>query len=74
MTTNKIDNDWLMVEHYRKLPKKENPYDFGCILCSKTHFPKDCQNRKTKEKPSTEYQSKSQSLYQDAEDGVSYGW
>lgn len=40
------DTTWLMVDYYAKLSKKENPLNLGCKLCAKTHFPKDCPNRK----------------------------
>jgi len=50
------DTSWLMVDHYAKLSKKENPNDLGCKLCMKTHFPKNCPNRKsTKDKGDSEY-------------------
>ena len=49
MTTNKIDNDWLMVEHYKKLDKKSNPHNLGCAYCTKTHMPKDCPHKNKKE-------------------------
>lgn len=39
------DTSWLMVEHYYKLSKKENPYNLGCKLCTITHFAKSCPNR-----------------------------
>ena len=32
--------DWLMVEEYAR--KKS---EFGCILCDKTHFAKDCEHK-----------------------------
>lgn len=47
------DDKWLMADHYVKLSKKENPFNYGCLLCDKTHTPKDCPNRK--EKPKTTY-------------------
>lgn len=47
------DDSHLMADHYAKLSKKENPFNYGCLLCDKTHTPKDCPNRK--EKPKTTY-------------------
>ena len=47
------DDSWLMAEEYAKKSKKENPYGFGCVLCTKTHLPSACPNRK--EKPETSY-------------------
>jgi hypothetical protein len=32
--------DWLMVEEYAR--KKS---EFGCILCDKTHFARDCEHK-----------------------------
>jgi hypothetical protein len=32
--------DWLMVEEYAR--KKSH---YGCILCDKTHFAKDCEHK-----------------------------
>jgi hypothetical protein len=32
--------DWLMIEEYAR--KKS---EFGCILCDKTHFAKDCEHK-----------------------------
>lgn len=42
------DTSWLMTDHYAKLSEKDNPFKLGCKLCMKTHFPKDCPNRKEK--------------------------
>jgi hypothetical protein len=42
------DTSWLMVDHYAKLSKKENPMGFVCKLCYITHLSKDCPNRKQK--------------------------
>lgn len=55
------DQSWLMIEHYAKLSKKENPYDFGCKLCSITHLSKECPHKtdktyKTEEKKYTSSQ------------------
>lgn len=50
---NPQDDKWLMAEHYAKLSKKENPFDYGCLLCDKTHTSKNCPNKK--EKPKTTY-------------------
>ena len=50
------DDSWLMADHYAKLSKKDNPKNYGCKLCDKTHFPKDCPNRKKVEsKPKYTY-------------------
>ncbi len=49
------DTTWLMVDYYAKLSKKDNPLNLGCKLCTKTHFPKDCPNRKKEEKPKYAY-------------------
>lgn len=42
------DNSWLMVEEYAKKSKKENPFNYGCVLCAKTHLSSVCPNRKEK--------------------------
>lgn len=60
--------DWLHIEYFAKLTKKENPYGFVCILCYKTHFPKNCPSSKTKETPTTYEQ-----LYKHASDEEWYG-
>jgi hypothetical protein len=49
------DDSWLMADHYAKLSKKENPKNYGCLLCDKTHFPKNCPNRKAESKPKYTY-------------------
>jgi hypothetical protein len=41
------DTSWLMVEHYAKLSKKQNPMGLICKICYVTHLPKDCPHRKT---------------------------
>lgn len=51
------DTTWLMVDHYARLSKKDNPLNLGCKLCMKTHFPKDCPNRKEKPKNTYSYTS-----------------
>lgn len=49
------DDSYLMADHYAKLSKKENPFNYGCILCMKTHSPKECPNRKEKSKSTYTY-------------------
>lgn len=49
------DNSWLMVEEYAKKSKKQNPYNFGCLLCTKTHTILNCPNRKEKSKYTYSY-------------------
>lgn len=49
------DNSWLMVEEYAKKSKKQNPYNFGCLLCTKTHTTVNCPNRKEKSKYTYSY-------------------
>lgn len=49
------DATWLMVDHYAKLSKKENPFNYGCILCDKTHKPINCINRKENSKNTYAY-------------------
>lgn len=59
------DTSWLMADHYAKLSEKDNPFKLGCKLCMKTHFPKDCPNRK--EKPKTTYSYSSYNYSNDDE-------
>lgn len=49
------DSSWLMVNEYAKQTKKQNPFNYGCILCSKTHTPINCPNRKEKSKYTYSY-------------------
>jgi len=41
--------DWLMVEYYRKIRSK-----YGCKMCEKTHFTKDCKYLKERDDPKKE--------------------
>lgn len=50
-----VDDSWLMIDYYSKMSKKENPKNYGCLLCDKTHSPKDCPNRKETAKPKYNY-------------------
>jgi hypothetical protein len=50
-----LDDKWLMADEYAKKTKKENPNNYGCILCDKTHFVKNCPNRKEKSKYTYSY-------------------
>jgi hypothetical protein len=50
-----LDDKWLMVDEYAKKSKKENPFNYGCILCMKTHNSKECPNRKEKSKSTYTY-------------------
>jgi len=50
-----VDDSWLMAEHYAKLPEKKNLKNYGCLLCDKTHLPKECPNRKVESKPKYTY-------------------
>lgn len=63
--------DWLHVEYFAKLSKKENPHGFICILCYKTHKPKDCPNKDFR---AAEKDTKTLYSNSSAEDGVHYGW
>ena len=49
------DTKWLMAEEYSKKTEKENPYNLGCILCTKTHNAAECPNRKQKPKNTYAY-------------------
>lgn len=44
------DSSWLMIEEYAKKTKRQNPNNFGCLLCTKTHSTEQCPNRKEKSK------------------------
>lgn len=51
--------DWLMIEEYAK---KKSYY--GCILCDKTHFAKDCEHKaKRTEHASPKKQDETYSWY-----------
>lgn len=67
--------DWLMVEHYSKLSKRENPHNIGCLYCFKTHLPANCENRKTVVEPE---KTENKSMYDYTEDPYdnpnNYGW
>ncbi len=74
MTKNKIDNDWLMVEHYRKLDKKSNPHNLSCKMCMKTHFPKHCPyNDAKEERPIKELFYYNQDSWSSTYDDENYG-
>lgn len=65
-------DDWLMVEYYRKIGSK-----YGCKMCDKTHFTKDCKYLKDRgdpKKKSEEFSyTKMYSAYEQAEEET-YGW
>jgi len=65
-------DDWLMVEYYRKIGSK-----YGCKLCEKTHFTKDCKYLKdrgdTQKKPEEFSYTKMYSSYEKEEEET-YGW
>lgn len=50
--------DWLMVEEYAK--KKS---EFGCILCDKTHWKRDCEYKAKRTEKMTYAEYKSQYSY-----------
>ena len=73
MSKTKIDSDdWLMVEYYRKIGSK-----YGCKLCEKTHFTKDCKYLKDRgdqqKKPEEFSYTKMYSSYEKEEEET-YGW
>lgn len=58
--------DWKMAIEYSEKNSK-----FGCVLCEKTHFAKDCPNRVVKISAEKNYKS----MYEKNEDdNVNYGW
>lgn len=67
--------DWLHVEYFAKLSKKENPHGFICILCYKTHSPKNCSSSKIKTTTPTQETRTTDSLEwaKHASDGEWYG-
>ena len=67
--------DWLHLEYFASLDKKRNPHGAVCILCTKSHLIKDCPHRGKQKKPEPEpIRQTSLYDYEDAEDGVSYGY
>lgn len=73
MSKTKIDSDdWLMVEYYRKIGSK-----YGCKMCEKTHFTKDCKYLKDRQEPNQSQEklsySKMYSIY-DYDEGEHYGY
>lgn len=50
-----VDDSWLMTDYYAKLSKKNNPKNYGCKLCDKTHLPKECPNKKVDSKTKYTY-------------------
>jgi hypothetical protein len=61
--------DWLMAIDYsvRKLT-------FGCILCEKTHFSKDCPNRIKKPEPKQTYTKTYAETADELDNPHNYGW
>jgi hypothetical protein len=69
--------DWLHIEHFAKLSKKENPHGFVCILCYKTHMPKNCRhtggkNRNVQLEVKPSYSSGWGKLYEQEEENYGY--
>jgi len=54
------DDSWLMIDHYARLSKKENPYNFVCKLCSITHLPAECPHKSPKVESQTQTYTTSQ--------------
>jgi hypothetical protein len=61
--------DWLMAVHYAN-----NKSEFGCVLCTKTHFTKDCPNRVTKEEPKQTYIKTYAETDDELNNPHNYGW
>lgn len=68
------DDAWLHLDYFAKLDKNRNPHGAICILCNKSHFIKDCPHRWKQRKTEPEQKKTTLYDYEDAEDGVNYGY